>query len=221
MQGTESESVRQTQASYDVVAADYAEHLYHELNGKPLDRLLLDQFARRVTGLGAVCDLGCGPGQIGRNLKDRGGVDIFGADLSHGMLRQARRLNADLGFVQSNMQALAFADQSLGGIAAFYAIVNTPRQQIAPLCRELFRVLRPDGVLILSFHIGDEIRHFDDWWQHPVSVDFIFFQPEEIATALQAAGFVLDDVITRWPYPDVEHPSRRAYILARRPTNAT
>ena len=207
-------SPKQIQQSYDVVAADYAEHIYDELSGKPLDRLLLDQFARRVTGL--VCDMGCGPGQIGRYLRDLG-VNVIGSDFSHGMLNQARRLNTDIAFVQSDMRALGLADGSLGGIAAFYAIVNIPRHDIAQLLREFQRVLRPDGVLLLSFHIGNHVNHMDDWWDHAVTMDFIFFQPEEIADALRAAGFVIDDVVMRWPYPEVEHPSQRAYLIACRP----
>ncbi len=34
---------------------------------------------------------------------------------------------------------------------------------------------------------------------------------------LRGVGFEIDEVIEREPYPDVEHPSRRAYIFARRP----
>ena len=33
---------------------------------------------------------------------------------------------------------------------------------------------------------------------------------------LKTAGFVVDEVIERPPYPDIEHQSQRAYIFARR-----
>ena len=58
--------------SYDNVAREYAENLYGELAGKPFDREILDRFAARVGNGEPVCDLGCGPGQIARYLRDRG-----------------------------------------------------------------------------------------------------------------------------------------------------
>ena len=47
-------------------------------------------------------------------------------------------------------------------------------------------------------------------------VDFFFFRPHEVRDCLQAAGFEIDEIIERGPYPEVEHQSRRAYIFARR-----
>jgi hypothetical protein len=39
------------------------------------------------------------------------------------------------------------------------------------------RVLRPVGLLLLAFHVGDETLHLDEWWGQPVSVNFFFFRP--------------------------------------------
>jgi hypothetical protein len=50
-----------------------------------------------------------------------------------------------------------------------------------------------------------------------VSVDFFLFRSEEMAAALRATGFEVDEIIERDPYPEVEHQSRRAYIFALRP----
>ena len=83
-----------TQDSYDRIADEYARQIYGELAGKPLDREVLDRFAARLRGRGVVCDIGCGPGQIGRYLADRG-LDVVGVDLSPGMLAQAAALNPD------------------------------------------------------------------------------------------------------------------------------
>ncbi|MBP8241635.1 MAG: hypothetical protein KAX36_04630, partial [Thermoflexales bacterium] len=78
------------------------------------------------------------------------------------------------------------------------------------------RVLRPGGVALVAFHIGDEVRHLDDWWGIPVSVDFRFLRTEVIAGEIRATGFTIEDEIERAPYPDIEHASRRGYIYARR-----
>ncbi len=65
-----------TRDSYDRVADEYARRIFDELDHKPFDREILDGFADAVRGLGPVCDLGCGPGQVARYLRARG-VDAF------------------------------------------------------------------------------------------------------------------------------------------------
>jgi hypothetical protein len=80
-------------------------------------------------------------------------------------------------------------------------------------------VLRPGGLLLLAFHIGDECRHMDAWWNLPVALDFYFLQPEEMQVQLEAAGFMVTAMLVRKPYaPSVEHQSDRAYLLVSKPT---
>jgi hypothetical protein len=81
----------------------------------------------------------------------------------------------------------------------------------------LKRVLLPGGSLLLAFHIGDNVLHLDEWWGQQVSVDFVFFRPEEMIGFLRSAGFQVGEVVEREPYPGVEHQSRRAYIFAEKP----
>ena len=203
------------QESYDRVAEPYTERMFDELSGKPLDRQLLDRLAESVGGIGPICDLGCGPGQIARYLHGRG-VEVCGVDLSAGMVAQARSLNPGIPFAQGDMLALDVADESWGGVAAFYSLIHVPRTELGQAFGEMYRVLRPHGLALVAFHVGEETRHLEDWFDQPVSVDFFFFRPQEIKERLLAAGFVIEDVIEREPYPDVEHPSRRAYLYARK-----
>lgn len=202
--------------SYDSVARAYADEIYRELAGKPFDRRLLDRFAERLRGRGRVCDLGCGPGQIARYLRDRG-VNAFGLDLSAGMLAEARRLNPDLQFVQSSMLALGLAPEVLAGVAAFYSIIHIPRQQVVAALGEIRRVLQRGGLLLLAFHLGNEDSHHEELLGRPVSLDVALFTTAEMSEYLRAAGFKLEEVLERDPYaPEVEYQSRRGYILALR-----
>jgi SAM-dependent methyltransferase len=115
------------------------------------------------------------------------------------------------------MIALDAPDEAGAGIVAFYSIIHISRGDMACTLRELRRVLRPGGILLLAFHIGDDTIHLDEWWGQRVSVDFFFFRSDEVAGYLRAAGLEIEEIIEREPYPDVEHQSRRAYIFARRP----
>jgi 2-polyprenyl-3-methyl-5-hydroxy-6-metoxy-1,4-benzoquinol methylase len=73
------------QASYDRVADEYMRRIFDELQHKPFDRELLDQFSSRVRESGPVCDLGCGPGHVTKYLHEHG-VDVSGMDLSPAMV---------------------------------------------------------------------------------------------------------------------------------------
>ncbi len=205
-----------TQTSYDQVAREYAEKFKDEMDDKPFDRDCLDRLAREVGSLGPICDLGCGPGQIARYLH-RQEVATLGVDLSPRMIAEAQRLNPEIPFHQGDMLALPDADNSWGGIAAFYCIIHIPRGQVVDALREMKRVLKPGGVLLVTFHIGDEIIHRDEWWEKPVNLDFAFYQPTEMETWLKEASYELEETLVREPNPDVEVATRRAYVLARKP----
>jgi SAM-dependent methyltransferase len=209
-------AMEDVQTSYDRVAVEYVARLFQELEHKPLDRQLLDRFAEKVQSIGPACDIGCGPGHVACYLHERG-VRVSGVDLSPVMVEAARRLNPGIEFEQADMRALKFEDEALGGIAAFYSIIHIPRPEVVATLVELKRVLRPGGLLLLAFHIGDDSVHLDEWWGQQVSVDFFFFRTEEMKGYLSAAGFEVVEIVEREPYPDVEHQSRRAYIFAEKP----
>lgn len=162
--------------------------------------------------------MGCGPGQVARFLNDAG-AEVFGVDLSPGMVTEARRLNPGLEFREGNMLAIPLADASLAGITAFYAIVNLPAGLRPAAFREMVRVLKPGGVLLLTFHIGGEVLGVKELWGRPITMDFYTLDRAAILGELEAAGFVIEECLERGPYPPpVEHQSRRAYVFARKPS---
>ena len=207
----------EVQRSYDRVAEEYAAEFRDEMEKKPFDRKMLDWLAEKVNGLGVICDMGCGPGQIASYLHSRG-AKACGIDLSPAMVAEAKRLNPDISFQQGDMLALdGVEDNSFGGMAAFYSIIHIPHPRVVDALSELKRVLRTRGVLLITFHIGRETLHKDEFLGHEVSLDFHFFETEEMKGYLTEAGFEIEEAIERDPYPDVEFPSRRAYIFARKP----
>ena len=204
-------------ADYDRLAQEYANRLFHELDGKPLDRELLLRIAHATSGLGPICDLGCGPGHVARFLY-QAGARVFGLDLSPGMVGQARRLNPEIEFRVGNMLALDLGNSELAAIVAFYSIVNLVPEMLRVAFAEMARVLAPGGLLLLAFHVGSQMLRPQELWGQPVTMGFFFFEPPEIERLLREAGFAIAEIVERGPYaPEVEHQSRRAYIFARKP----
>ncbi|MCP4728160.1 MAG: methyltransferase domain-containing protein [bacterium] len=204
--------------SYGKTAKKYAELYYNELEKKPFDRDILDRFADRVRDHGPLCDMGCGPGQIARYLKDMG-VDSFGIDLSPETIETARKLNPDIEFNIGDMMALDADDNSWAGIAAFYSIIHIPGDKITDTFRELYRVLKINGILLLSFHLGSKTMLIEELWDEEVCFEFYFFEKAEIERSVKDAGFIIEESHVRDPYKDVEYESRRCYILAVKPDN--
>jgi SAM-dependent methyltransferase len=214
--------IEETQQGYNKVAAAYARAFIDEQDKKPMDREMLQRFATETAGKGLVCDMGCGPGQIAAYLYDHCGLKtVLGMDLSPRFIEEAQKLHPQIPFRQGNMLAINEKEAAWAGITAFYCLIHIPHSQIVDALKELKRVLIPGGVLLLTFHIGSDIVHVDQFFEEQVSLDFIFFEPQEMEGYLQAAGFERIETRTRPPYaPEVEHQSHRAYIFAYKPANS-
>jgi len=202
--------------SYDKIAAEYARRSFHELVHKPADREILDIFAARTRG--PVCDLGCGPGQVARYLRDRG-LEMVGVDVSAQMVKEAGRLNPDVTFLQADMRQLPVEDEAWGGIVAFYSLIHLGRAEVTTVLKELWRVLRPGGQLLVSFHLGNTTTHSKDWWGIPVKLDYTSFTSEEMQEYLRGAGFSVEGWLNRAPYANPiywESPSYRGYVFGQK-----
>lgn len=179
--------------SYDTVAVGYADRMRSALDGAPYVRAVLTLFAELVgqAGGGDVADLGCGPGQVTAYLRDLG-VQAFGIDISPAMIEVARRDHPDLGFSVGSMTELELADGSVGGVVSFWSLVHTPDDAMPAVVAEFRRVLRPGGLLLLGFHLGDRATlKTEGYGGHPMNV-FVYRRPMSRMEAwLQDAGFTV------------------------------
>lgn len=212
MQGSGShDGVRR---SYDSVAENYADAFRAELGGKPLDRALLACLVEQTEDGTPVADLGCGPGHVAAWLAGQG-VTAVGVDLSAAMVAVGRREHPQVEFREGDLLKLPAGDGEFGAAVALYSIIHLAPAEVRAAFREIHRVLRPAGLLLVAFHIGSEVRHLAEWLGHEVDVDFRFFEPADVAHAMEGAGFRVEARLERTSHPG-EVETRRAYLLARR-----
>ena len=208
------------QAAYDAIASAYDEQLHDELRFKPLDRALLDAFLE-LAGEGTVADVGCGPGHVTRFLAARH-TGVIGVDLSPGMIALARQRAPELPFSVGSMLELPAGDSAWAGAILLYSIIHLTPTERAAACRELARVVRPHGWLLIAFHIDSpdfaagEVNHITEWFGKPVDLDGFFLEPPQVTRDVTAAGFGVVATTIRQPHPGIEYPSRRCYLLAQR-----
>ncbi len=181
-------------ASYDTVAASYADQLRDALSGYPHLRAALALFAEAVHdgGGGPVADVGCGPGHIAAHLHGLG-LDAFGIDLSPAMIEEARRRYPGLRFEVGSMTGLDLADASVAGLLAWWSLVHVPDDAVPTVFAEFHRALRPGGPLLLGFHAGDGARlKTEGYGGYPMKVVVYRRPPARMRAWLRDAGFTVE-----------------------------
>ena len=201
-----------TRDSYDMLAPDYAD-LFPDRVIDPIERAGYAAFADlvRANGNGPVADVGCAFGWLTELLHGLG-LDAYGVDLSPGMVREARRRFPHLRFEVGDMLDLKIEDGTLGGLIASYSIIHIPWHHRPRLFAEFHRTLRPGGILMLGFQIGDEHIHRDEGWGRPLDLDWYRQRPEEVEKLLAAAGFEVEATIVQ-----KGKKTRHGQVIARQP----
>jgi SAM-dependent methyltransferase len=215
-----SDDFPRVRESYDAVAADYATSFGDELDHNPLHRAMIDGYAALVP-TGTIGDVGCGPGHIAAYLAQRG-LDVVGIDLSPHMIDVARARYPALAFRVGSMTNLDVPDGAWDGLVAVYSIIHLPPDERRRAYREFARVLRAGAWILVAFHIesatlkAGESIHLEEFLGRAVDLDGYFISPDEVAAGLTDAGIDVLARSEREPWPDIEYPSRRAYLIGRR-----
>lgn len=101
----------------------------------------------------ALLDMGCGVGKIMLNLKLAGVADnIYGIDISNGMLRECKSNSDKLGInarlFQGNVELLPFCNNSFDMVIGHAFLHHIP--DVEKVFSEAHRVLKPGGICIFT-----------------------------------------------------------------------
>lgn len=152
-----------------------------------------------------VLDVGCGIGGSSRILARDYGFAVTGITLSPHQVRRAQELTSpevNAHFQVDDALALSFPDASFDVVWSVEAGPHMPDK--AQFARELMRVLKPGGILIvadwnqrddrqvpLNFWEKPVMRQLLDQWSHPA-----FSSIEGFSELLEATGLVAGKVTT-------------------------
>jgi ubiquinone/menaquinone biosynthesis C-methylase UbiE len=122
-----------------------------EVGLRPVEADLVSEFFPSAPA--RVLDLGCGAGRTTIALSQKG-FDVLGIDLSETLLAVARERYPSLAFSDMDATALQLADRSFDAAVFSYNGIDCiyPRDARRTCFREVYRVLVPGGVFILSSH---------------------------------------------------------------------
>lgn len=156
----------------------------------------------RAAGSGPlrVLDVACGTGRTLHQIDQaHPGLRLYGVDLSPAYVRLARkRLSAiEVALAVENAEALPFADAAFDIATSVYLFHELPRHTRRQVARELFRVVRPGGLVVIedsaqlseSSEIASALRAFPGEFHEPFYADYL---EDDLATVLGQAGFEIE-----------------------------
>lgn len=206
---------------YDAFAAEYEAHAavapYNALYDRPATLDLLGDVSGRK-----VLDAACGPGFYLAELLDRG-ADVVGCDASQAMIELARKRvggQAEL-HVRSLDEPLDWLpDESLDVVLcalAYHYVNDRPG-----FLREVHRVLRPEGAVVISTHhpTSDWARlggsYFDvvpvtERWSQGWVVTAWRMPLTRLTEEFASAGFLIERVVEPLPRPEMAEAYPEAF----------
>ena len=170
-----------------------------------------------------VLEVGCGSGPVTEWLVDHG-ADVVAIDVSAAMLEITRSRvggRAEL-YLHDLAEPLTFLEDASVDLVVASLVFHYLRDWVAPL-RELHRVLRPTGSVVMSIH-----HPAWDWRNHCPEDYFAFLQVSEIwvephtvtfwrrsltavTEAVSEAGFFIDRLVEARPSPELEERDPSAF----------
>ena len=138
------------QEMFDVIATDY-DRLNHIMS-LGIDKTWRSRAIKQIAGA-KVLDIACGTGDFSIAIAKKTDASVTGLDLSEGMLKvmdekvRKEGLQNRISTLQGDCENLPFEDCSFDCVTIGFGIRNFEHRETA--LREILRVLRPDGKLII------------------------------------------------------------------------
>jgi ubiquinone/menaquinone biosynthesis C-methylase UbiE len=165
----------------------------------PITRFVREHGDDRVR----LLDVACGTGRTLHQLsRAHPAMRLWGVDLSPAYVRAARkRLDSvdELTLAVENAEQLPFADGAFDVATSVYLFHELPRNARRNVMRELHRVVRPGGIVVLedsaqlveSGDISDALRNFPRDFHEPFYADYL---EDDLTDGLREVGFTIDSV---------------------------
>jgi ubiquinone/menaquinone biosynthesis C-methylase UbiE len=162
----------------------------------PITRFLRDEKATRLL------DIACGTGRTLHQIaRTHPSLRLWGVDLSPAYVSVARRRleSPEVTIAVENAEQLPFADGAFDIATSVYLFHELPRNARRNVVREMHRVLRPGGLLVIedsaqpseSAEIASALREFPREFHEPFYADYL---EDDLEGILREIGFTVTAV---------------------------
>jgi len=152
--------------SYNLAAREYHNLFGNELEDHDYDKKLLDEFSNCFTADDRICEMGCGPSaQIGRYLFKKG-LNVDCLDFSENNIENAKSIEPGINYHCKDMTDSGLPNECYSGIVCFYTLFHIPIQYQHEVINEFYRLLKPNGILLIVNHYGLFRKTITEIWNH-------------------------------------------------------
>ena len=215
LSGVRNRDSARTASEYDAMAVEYHHHnagsganSYYE---RPATMILLGDVHEK-----RVLEVGCGTGPVTEWLIDHGAT-VVACDVSAAMLDIARSRVGDGAELHHHdlAEPLTFLEDASVDLVVASLVFHYLRDWVAPL-REIHRVLRPTGSLVMSIHhpAWDWRNHCPENYFAVLQVSEVWIEPHPVTfwrrplhaatDAISKAGFLIDRLVEARPDPELQ-----------------
>ncbi|HXF85335.1 MAG TPA: class I SAM-dependent methyltransferase [Anaerolineales bacterium] len=176
-------------------------------------------FKRHLPKQGRILEAGCGTAQFVVALRANG-YDCFGLDYAFGALQRARKIVGALPLACGDLTALGIANDTFDAVISL-GVVEHRREGPEPFLREMHRILKANGMLLISVPYFNPLRQWRAGrgaYQDDVSgLDFYqyAFSRREFFHLLEEAGY---EITTWYSYAHQNTLSQELHGLKRMPS---
>ncbi len=152
---------------------------------------LLVEWLQYLPAGASLLDLGCGGGQDAGDLARRG-YRIVGVDRTSALLSAGRRRYRSLPLVRADLRDLPFQAMSFDGLWAAASLMHLPKSEARQILADLYRLIRPGGLLAATVTYGTKSRLVTDGWVP--GRYFARWRKDELARAVRRAGWTIREL---------------------------
>jgi ubiquinone/menaquinone biosynthesis C-methylase UbiE len=178
------DTFKQVQAAYDQMVVEYAKRNHSNMADNLV--VLAQELIQHIGINGQIIEVGCGTGRDMSWFETQRNT-ITGIDLSMGMLAYARKeVRGNL--VSMNMRHLGFCSNYFDGAWCCASLLHLPKTDAVYTLQEIRRVLKLEGMLVLSIQKGTG-EDWEDSYVPDVKRFFARYQQDEMKNILSDNGF--------------------------------
>lgn len=190
-----------TKQSYNEHAKDFAA-FSKTFRGKL--EVWIEEFTQKLKKGDQVLDLGCGSGRdAGYFIKH--GLSVTGVDNSSGLIEIAKSKVPEAAFFIMDFESLAMPSEGFSGVWANASLVHAPKENILPVLKQLYQVLKPGGVFYSTWRVGS-VEKFTTEKRGKAEFKrfYAYYTLDELVDLIQKAEFIdvsydLDEIETgKW-----------------------
>ena len=139
-----------TKEFYNKAASAYVVRNFHRIRVE-----VLEKFLEMLPGKDKVLDVGCSTGRDMMWLKARGIKEVYGVDFAEEMIKIAKKYVEGKFKVSDVTKGLDYKDDWFDGVVCLGTLGNIPKDKAGDVVKEIYRVLKPGGVVVITVKEGD------------------------------------------------------------------